>query len=59
MPIAYYGDRAFERFFTFFTDTIRNRNTRAAYYRNAMLFFAWASFRSLALTAIKSYHVSA
>jgi integrase/recombinase XerD len=57
--IADEGDRASERFFTFFTDTIRNRNTRAAYYRNAMRFFAWASARKLGLTAIKSYHVSA
>src|SRR5437588_8400529 len=57
--IADQGDQAAERFFTFFTDTIRNKNTRAAYYRNAMRFFAWAAARGLALAAIKSYHVSA
>jgi hypothetical protein len=57
--IADCGERASERFFTFFTDTIRNKNTRAAYYRNAMRFFAWASVRQVRLTAIKSYHVSA
>jgi integrase/recombinase XerD len=59
VAIADCGDRASERFFTFFTDTIRNKNTRSAYYRNAMRFFAWAAARGLALPAIKSYHVSA
>jgi integrase/recombinase XerD len=59
VAIADCGDKASERFFTFFTDTIRNKNTRAAYYRNAMRFFAWAAARGLALPAIKSYHVSA
>ena len=39
--IADQGDKAAERFFTFFTDTIPNANTRAAYYRNTMRFFAW------------------
>jgi hypothetical protein len=58
--IADCGDsKASERFFTFFTDMIRNKNTRAACYRNAMRFFARASARGLALPAIKSYHVSA
>lgn len=51
--IAAQGDRASERFFTFFTDTIRNKNARAAYYRNALRFFAWAERRGL-LPAIKS-----
>ena len=36
--IAAAGAKAAERFFTFFTDTIRNKNTRAAYYRNACRF---------------------
>ena len=56
--IADHGGKAAERFFTFFTDTIPNANTRAAYYRNAMRFFAWTAARGLALPAIKSYHVS-
>ena len=56
--IADHGHKAAERFFTFFTDTIPNRNTRAAYYRNAMRFFAWTAARGLSLPAIKSYHVS-
>lgn len=41
------------------TDTIRNKNTREAYYRNARRFFDWAQARGLALRDIKSYHVSA
>jgi site-specific recombinase XerD len=57
--VAAEGDKASERFFTFFTDTIRNANTRAAYYRNARRFLAWAEARGLALPAIRSYHVSA
>ena len=57
--IADQGDKAAERFFTFFTDTIPNANTRAAYYRNTMRFFAWTEKKRLSLPAIKSYHVSA
>ena len=57
--IADAGPNASERFFTFFTDTIRNPNTRAAYYRNARRFFHWCEGRRLALERIKSYHVSA
>jgi integrase/recombinase XerD len=57
--IADQGDKASERFFTFFTDQIPNKNTRAAYYRNACRFFAWAEKSGLTLTTIKSYHVSA
>jgi integrase/recombinase XerD len=57
--IADHGDKASERFFTFFTDTIPNKNTRAAYYRNALRFFAWVEKSSLTLLTIKSYHVSA
>ena len=57
--IADQGDKAAERFFTFFTDTIPNANTRAAYYRNTMRFFAWTHAKGLSLPKIKSYHVSA
>ncbi len=53
------GPKASERFFTFFTDTIRNKNTRLAYLRNARRFFDWAEARGLALKDIKSFHVSA
>ncbi len=57
--IAADGPKASERFFTFFTDNIRNQNTRAAYYRNACRFFAWCAARGLALPGVRSYHVSA
>src|SRR5271157_5795193 len=57
--VANQGDKAAERFFTFFTDQIPNKNTRAAYYRNAMCFFAWMEAKRLSLDAIKSYHLSA
>ena len=57
--IAGEGPEASERFFTFFTDNIRNKNTRAAYYRNACRFFAWCEARGLALQGVRSYHVSA
>ncbi|CAN5897897.1 tyrosine-type recombinase/integrase [soil metagenome] len=57
--IAQFGERASERFFTFFVDNIRNPNTRAAYYRNARRFFDWCGNRGLELKEIKSYHVSA
>ena len=57
--IADQGDKAAERFFTFFTDQLPNPHTRAAYYRNARRFFAWAEAKGLPLPAIKSYHVSA
>ena len=57
--IAADGPKTAERFFTFFTDNIRNKNTRAAYYRNACRFFAWCEARGLALQGVRSYHVSA
>ena len=56
--IADWGDKAAERLFTFFTDTIPNKNTRSAYHRNTMRFFAWTHAKGLSLPAIKSYHVS-
>ena len=45
--IADQGDKAAERFFTFFTETIPNKNTRAAYYRNIMRFFTWTHAKLL------------
>jgi site-specific recombinase XerD len=56
--IAEDGEKASERFFTFFTDQIPNANTREAYYRNAMRFFARMQAKGLGLADIKSYHVS-
>ena len=57
--VADMGDKASERFFTFFTDNIRNPNTRAAYFHNANRFFAWCESRQLRFEQIKSFHVSA
>jgi site-specific recombinase XerD len=53
------GPEASERFFTFFTDNIRNPNTREAYLRNARRFFRWCEDRQLTLKDIRSFHVSA
>ena len=53
------GPEASERFFTFFTDSIRNPNTRAAYLRNARRFFRWCEGRRFGLRDIRSFHVSA
>jgi site-specific recombinase XerD len=39
--IAAAGDRAARRFLEFFAATIRNKNTRMAYYRACCRFFAW------------------
>lgn len=41
------GARAAERFLEFFTATIRNKNTRAAYARAVRLFFEWLDERGL------------
>ena len=38
------GERASHRFIEFFTATIRNRNTRAAYARAVKQFFDWCDF---------------
>ena len=39
--IADAGEHAARRFIEFFAATIRNKNTRLAYYRAACHFFAW------------------
>ena len=39
--IAGAGEHAARRFLEFFAATIRNKNTRMAYYRAACHFFAW------------------
>ena len=39
--IAAVGDKAARRFLEFFAATIRNKNTRMAYYRAVVRFFAW------------------
>src|SRR4051794_14952339 len=57
--VAAEGDKAGERLFTYFTDTIRNKNTRSAYFRNACRLMAWCEGRGLTLKTIRSFHVSA
>ncbi len=57
--VAAQGDKASERFFTYFTDTIRNKNTREAYFRNACRFMEWCDRKGLTLPTIRSFHVSA
>lgn len=52
------GDHATRRFLEFFTVTIRNRNTRAAYARAAWRFFHWCEERGLSLTGIEPMLVS-
>lgn len=57
--IADAGEGAAHRFFEFFTANIRNPNTRRAYHRAALAFFAWTQGRGLALGAIRPPHVAA
>ncbi len=46
------GERASYRFVEYFTATIRNPNTRAAYYRAVNQFFDWCDARGLTLDQI-------
>src|SRR6478752_6692164 len=57
--IADAGELATHRFYEFFTANIRNPNTRRAYHRAALAFFAWTQSRGLALEAIRPPHVAA
>ena len=58
--IAEAGEQATRRFLAFFTVTIRNRNTRMAYYRAVLQFFAWCDRHQLGqLVAIEPLHVAA
>jgi integrase/recombinase XerD len=41
VPAIVAGDHAARRFLEFFAATIRNKNTRMAYYRAVADFFAW------------------
>lgn len=56
--VHFAGRRAAEKFVEFFTASIRNRNTRAAYLKAAREFFEWFEARSLALTDIRPVHVA-
>ena len=46
------GERATRRFLEFFTATIRNPNTRMAYYRAARQFFEWCELRCVSLEQV-------
>src|ERR1043165_172525 len=58
--IADASDQAARRFLEFFAATIRNKNTRMAYYRAVVRFFAWCERQKLGeLVAIEPLHVTA
>src|SRR4051794_12450327 len=58
--IAGAGEHAARRFLEFFAATIRNKNTRLAYYRGACSFFSWLEQRGIAeLVDIEPLHVAA
>lgn len=57
--VAAAGEDAAYRFLEFFAAHIRNRNTRAAYYRNVCNFLRWLEARHVnELAAIRSHHVA-
>lgn len=49
-PVCEVEATAAERFATFFTDKIRNPNTRRAYHRSALQFFDWCQSQGLEFT---------
>jgi hypothetical protein len=51
--------RVTETYIDFFTSTIRNRNTRAAYARACWQFFEWCAAHDLELTTVRPFHVAA
>jgi site-specific recombinase XerD len=58
--IANAGDHAARRFIEFFAATIRNKNTRMAYYRAVGNFFAWLEQHDIVeLVDIEPIHVAA
>lgn len=58
--IADAGDHAARRFLEFFAATIRNANTREAYYRACCRFFTWCERHRLGdLASIEPLHVAA
>ena len=60
VPIAGAGEHATRRFLEFFAATIRNNNTRMAYYRACCSFFAWLEMNGIAeLADIEPIHVAA
>jgi integrase/recombinase XerD len=57
--IAAAGAQVTETYIDFFTATIRNRNTRAAYVRACWQFFDWCAAHDLELTTVRPFHVAA
>src|ERR1700761_6298271 len=57
--IAAAGEQVTETYIDFFTPTIRNRNTRAAYARACWQFFEWCGAHGLELTTVRPFHVAA
>jgi site-specific recombinase XerD len=58
--VADVGEHGARRFLEFFAATIRNKNTRMAYYRAAVRFFTWCDHYQLTeLVAIEPLHVAA
>ena len=58
--VAGAGERAARRFLEFFAATIRNPNTRAAYHRAVVRFFAWCEQHGIGeLMLIEALHVAA
>src|SRR4249919_1424888 len=57
--IASAGPEVTETYIDFFTSTIRNRNTRAAYARACWQFFDWCAAHGLQLTTVRPFHVAA
>jgi site-specific recombinase XerD len=57
--VADAGDTAARRFLEFFAATIRNKNTRMAYYRAVTDFFAWVDRHKIGqLVDIEPLHVA-
>jgi len=57
--IAAAGPEVTETYIDFFTSTIHNRNTRAAYARACWQFFEWCAAHGLELTTVRPFHVAA
>jgi site-specific recombinase XerD len=58
--IADAGDQAARRFLEFFAATIRNKNTRMAYYRAVCDFFSWCDRHRIGgIADIEPLHVAA
>jgi site-specific recombinase XerD len=57
--VARGGRKAVKRFFEFFTANIRNKNTRDAYYRALIDFFAWCDDHGFELIEIEPIVVAA